>query len=319
VQVVGLAYDKSSHKLELTVRNTGDERYSIKSALRLIQPAADVIKEATSSGNIPMAHAKASLGNRRLFQLLCEDDSPVALEPNETRTLTYDLLVPAEHVKLDSTKNVEVHISYGQDADNSVVQELSRNDGADGFSIKLGSGEVIAEAFLVEDLLEALRNSPDDAIRYHLNNGNDFAQWVANVVGDTQLASQLSSISYTTADETKKRLTSVLEDKVESLKHPFLRKVSDDRKFVLKSDHNEVVSEISLLEDLAEKLANSSPGVVSFHMREGNDFASWIGNAIGDTELAAKLSSISHTDSEETRNRVVSTIRERVDYLKCEK
>ena len=317
VEVVGLAYDKSSNKLELTVKNTGDESYSIKSALRLLQPTEEVVKDASADGRIPMASAKASAGSRQLFQLLAEDDSPITLAPNETRTIAYDLLLPQEHVKLDASKNVEVHISYSEEGEGSVVGTVSDDAAADGFCMKLESGEVVAEVFLLEDLLAALKNSPDETIGFHMRQGNDLALWVRNVVGDGVLADNLTKIQYANAGEARQKLIRLVDEKVESLKHPFLRKVSQECRFILKSDHDKVLSEIALLEDLAEALAKSPTEVVAFHTRQGNDFAAWIGTVVGDTELAARLSTIESATLEETKSKTVSAIRERVDSIKC--
>jgi hypothetical protein len=316
VQVMGLAYDKSNHKLELTVKNGGDETYCIKSALRLLAPAQEVIESATADGRIPMAAAKASVGNRQLFQLLAEDDSPVVLAPNETRTLTYDLILPQEHLKLDASKNVEVHISYSE-GDASPVLEARSDDAAEGFCIKLESGEVVAEAFVLEDLVEALRKSPDEAVSYHMKNGNDLALWVRNVVGDRSLAEELEQVTMTTPSETRTKLVGIIDSKVESLKHPYLRKVGADMKFVLKTGHDNIVKEVEMLEELANTLAASSSDAVAFHTREGNDFSAWIAGAVGDNELAEKVAAIKMDTHEETKNKLISAIWERVDTLKC--
>ncbi|MFH1056162.1 MAG: DUF5752 family protein [Candidatus Altiarchaeota archaeon] len=317
IQVMGLAYDKTSHKLELTVKNNGDERYCIKSALRLVQPAMEVINEATSEGRIPLSAAKASVGDRRLFQLLCEDDSPVVLEPMETKTLAYDILMPQGSIKLDETKNVEVHIAYGEDEGASITQAVSDRESADGFCIRLNSGEMVAEVFLLEDLLQAIRNSPDDAIKFHTQNSNDMGEWVRNVVGDAEFGEKLRQVTYTTPEETRRRIVDLLDSKVESLKHPYLRRVNSEHKFYLKADHNQVMSEVVLLEDLADALACSSTDVVSFHTQRGNDFADWIHSAVGDAQLADTLRGLKYATVEDARDKMVSAIRERVDSLKC--
>jgi hypothetical protein len=316
VEVVGLAYDKSSHRLELTVKNAGEESYCIKSALRLLQPAEDVINSATSEGKIPMATAKASVGNRQLFQLLCEDESPVMLEPNETRTLSYDIMLPQEFVKLDATKNVEVHIAYSEEAPET-ASSAQDSQASDGFCIKMDSGEVVAEVFLLEDLLDALKKSPDQALSNHLKDGNDFALWIRNVIGDRSLAEQMEQVEYETPTEARTKITQLLDAKVESLKHPFLRKVKLENKFILKSGHDTVLSEIQHLEELAESLAKSPAEAVAFHTREGNDFAAWVKGAVGDTELAQTLETLKSANPAETKDKVVSAIRERVDSIKC--
>jgi len=314
VQVLGLAYDKANHKLELTVKNGGDERYCIKSALRLLQPAEELAAAAVADGRIPMASARVA-GGRKMFQLLCEDDSPVTLEPNETRTLSYEVLLPAEHLKLDASKNVEVHISYNGEDEAPLSLSGSGPEASDGFCIKLSSGEVIAEAFLLEDLASALKSSPEDAVVNHLREGNEFAAWVRTVVGDGELADKLENVQYSTPTEAKAAVLKVLDEKTESLRHPYLRKVSLDKSFILKTDHGSILSEVLRLEELAEKIASSPPEAVAFHTRDGNDFSAWIRDAVGDAELSLRVSGLSGASAEETRNRVVSAIRERVDSL----
>ncbi len=308
IEVMGLTYDKTTHQMELTVRNTGSERYCIRSALRLMAPAQEVIDQVADDGNIPMAAARASVGDRSLFQLLCEDDSPVVLEPNETRTLAYDVLMPAEMINLDSSKDVEVHINFGEHRTPSMQPQ------PDGLCIHMGSGDVIAEAYLLEDLLGAVRNSSDDVIAHHMADGNDFADWVRNVLGDGGLADQLDTVE--PGPEAGERLASILDSKVESLKHPYLRRVHPEKKFLLKAGHDDVVSEITVLDDLAEKLAKASAESVAFHLRDGNDFAAWTHSVVGDEELAEQLNGIEYGSPEDARDRMVSAIRARVDSLK---
>jgi hypothetical protein len=259
------------------------------------------------------------VGNRKLFQLLAEDDTPMMLEPNETRTISYDILLPQEHVHLDSTKNVEVHIAYTDETEAPSIAAAQGQQAPDSgsFCIKLESGEVVAEAFLLEDLLAAVKSSHDEAIGFHLKDGNDFAVWVKNVVGDSDLADRLASVQSQDPAAAKKELLALLDSKVESLKHPFLRKVSPQTGFVLKSDHDKVLSEIHMLEQLADALSASASDTVSFHTRQGNDFAAWIQHSVGDAELAAKISGIDYSNPDSAKNQLVSAILERVDSLKC--
>jgi hypothetical protein len=317
ITVQGLVYDKTTHKLELTVKNNGDERYCIRSALRLIQPAQELIDSVAADGKIPMASASAQVGGRRMFQLLAEDDAPVVLDSKESKTLSYDVLMPADCIKLDDSRNVEVHIAYGEDEGDSVSRSVSEREKADSFCLKLDSGEVVAEAFLIEDLLEAIKKSPEDGINFHEHKGSDLAVWVRNVVGDLDLASQIEAVAYTNPQETKQHIIKLLDSKVESLKHPYLRKVNSQNKFVLKAGHDRVLGEIALLEDLAETLVNAPTDVVAFHLRSGNDFAEWIQHSVGDAELAHNVRGIKAADSEQSRNQIVSAIRARVDSLKC--
>jgi hypothetical protein len=96
-----------------------------------------------------------------------------------------------------------------------------------------------------------------------------------------------------------------------------LRKVSQDKSFHLKTDHDKVVSEVLLLEDLARALESSTAETVSFHMQRGNDFATWVKDAVGDTELSTRISKIDYSKPDFAKNQLVSAINERVDFLKC--
>ena len=109
----------------------------------------------------------------------------------------------------------------------------------------------------------------------------------------------------------------VLDSKVESLKHPYLRKVNHSQRFYLKADHDNILSEIVLLEDLAETLSNSSEEAISFHTQTGNDFAVWVHEVVGDEGLADSIRNIEYADPTDARDKMVSAIRERVDFLKC--
>ena len=334
IEVVGLTYDKENNNLELTVRNSGSQSYNIKSALRLMQPAQDVIDQAVEQGNIPMAAAQASVGQRSLFQLLCEDDTPVMLDPNETKTLTYDLLVPSEYLNLDGSKNVEVHISYGEgaqkpqndlkpekeltpafEAAKDVIEE-NLEQGPESYNVSVDADQLISESYLIEDLLSAVKNSPDEAISYHMSSGNDFASWVRNVVGDAELADELDEITFTDEAQTRQKLEQTLQAKLDGLRHPYLRNVGEQNKFQLKADHDNIIGEVLLLEELSEALANAPEQVIPFHMKQGNDFAHWVDNAVGDAQLAQRIRAISYTTPAETKDKIVSALRERVDGLK---
>jgi len=116
IKVKGLVFDRDNHRLELTVENTASEPFSVKGALRLMQPAEDAAQSVAAEGVVPMAAANASINERQLYQLLCEDDMPQFIAPNETRTFVYDIIAPAESISLDNTQDVEVHIAYNEES-----------------------------------------------------------------------------------------------------------------------------------------------------------------------------------------------------------
>jgi len=318
IKVLGLTYDKDSHKLELTVQNTGGEPYEVKSAMRLVQPAEQIIQAATTEGNIPMASAKASVGDRKLFSLLCEDDSPILIPPNESRTVSYSVMLPPEMLELDASKNVEVHISYGESDLPQMVPQMEEpiiEEDDDSISLELREGDIIQSQYLIEDLLEALKNSSEEAIVGHIGDVNEVSTWVRYVVGDDNLADKLDSIEYEDPAVAKASMIDAVDTHLEGLKHPYLRKVAGGNEFIIKETDADIIAHVSILDELADIMAIASKQTMDFHLKEGNDFSSWIKGVIGDAELAEKINSIDYSDTESGRDKAVSAIRERVDEL----
>ena len=355
IKVLGLTYDKETHKLELTLQNMSSEPYNVKSAMRLVQPAQQILDQVTSEGGIPMASAKASIGDRSLFQLLAEDDAPVDLAPNETKTVTYEIGVPQGFLTLESANDVEVHISYSgtdmltksvedeigdlsyediptesldekpstnyvsQTSESGLVNggiSMSVTSGDDSFDLSLGGGddEVMLKGgnplYLLEDLLDALKASTDEAVSYHMDEGNEIAQWVSDVVGNAELSAKIQSV------DSKEQIIDLVFAQIEQMKHPYLRNVGGDQKFILKTNADTVLAEISHLEDLGEVMSSMPKDSLEFHLQNGNDFASWIQAAVGDAKLADQIRGIDYSNIDSARSQVVSTIRERVDSLK---
>ncbi len=65
-------------------------------------------------------------------------------------------------------------------------QELLLKNVPQGMEFKLSNGKVIHNIY---ELIEALKNEPDEVINQHINeNKNDFASWVRFVIGNQELA-----------------------------------------------------------------------------------------------------------------------------------
>ena len=98
----------------------------------------------------------------------------------------------------------------------------------------------------------------------------------------------------------------------EPVEHPYLRHVGEGRAFLLKSDHHKILGESCMLEGLLEALESASSESIEFHLREGNDFASWVGKVVGDKKLAEKLGEVTLTEPEKTRSELAELVRGRI-------
>jgi len=92
--------------------------------------------------------------------------------------------------------------------------------------------------------------------------------------------------------------------------------VKQDHAFRLKTDHGQVIAEISMLEGLCESLKKSPSEAIVFHMSGRNDFATWIKDAVGDWWLGSKVEKVQLKTPEETRNALVRVMEERIYKLR---
>lgn len=134
------------------------------------------------------------------------------------------------------------------------------------------------------ELKQALLSLPEDLILHHLDNRNDFADWVENVVGDFDLAEEMRKYQHRwgliVAMERQLMRSVSLPDYVAKR---WLSKAYAPFTFV--SGEN-----VSSLEELASVLLKVSDDVVSFHSeRNPNDISVWVADVIGDYELADML------------------------------
>ena len=69
----------------------------------------------------------------------------------------------------------------------------------------------------LEELLETLKELPDDVISHHIYNGkNDFAKWIRETIGDNELADELERIG-----NNREALLSAMERRINWLKKFF--------------------------------------------------------------------------------------------------
>ena len=346
IEVMGLVYDRDEHKLELTVRNTSKQAYQIQSALRLIHSLTG--QDAPESEDGLAMSAGTAETPRTLYDLLAEDNQPVPVGPGETKKISYDVYMKPEQVSLESDHNVEVHINYGgAKGEPSVIKEkeTQAKDKKKGeakadkkkkgekktgenpekitadlpekevivtdiefrppFTLKASDTEIIAEPVLLQELVDAVDAAPEDAIKYHLGKSNDFADWVENAVGDTELAEKMREVKGDDKDA-KKKIVKLLKTRKEKLPNPQVKPV--DNAFLLKTSHDKIINEITLLGDLKEAIKNAPIAAVSFHLKEGNDFADWVESAVGEEELAEKMRKVKYDSILEAREELISVI-----------
>lgn len=165
------------------------------------------------------------------------------------------------------------------------------------------------------DLFEAVKNSPAESVEFHMKNDDAIARWVKEVANDEKLAARISSMRDGTGVELKNELLGLLDGVIESGKHPYLRKVGEGESFKLKEDHDKVIAEIRLLEELAEAINSVPDSSIAFHIREGNDFARWIRNCVGDSLLADALEEVRGNPGE-VRGLLAETIGSRISQLR---
>ena len=80
----------------------------------------------------------------------------------------------------------------------------------ESFKLRKSPKEPIAEIFSLEDLLMGIERAPQEAIIFHLRNGNDFAQWVNKIIGYQELSKKLKQVKLTHPEEARQKLVSLL-------------------------------------------------------------------------------------------------------------
>lgn len=158
---------------------------------------------------------------------------------------------------------------------------------------------------------------------------NDFAYWVTNVLGEDELGEKLASIDiiqYSSVRSLRERIALVIEDYLQ--KHPRAK-----RKFVNPGAEFHFIKSVSFvfptnhvatnLKELAEILKQITIDSIYFHVFEArlrlekgnNDLSLWIEKAIGDKELADKISRLDpYTFTlEDLRKKIIGLIERRIN------
>ncbi len=157
---------------------------------------------------------------------------------------------------------------------------------------------------------------------------NDFAYWVAEILGEDELGEKLASIDtvqFSTIHDLREAIAIVIDDYLknnapaklkfarEGEEFHFIKSVS----FVIPTDY--VAYDLKEFRDI---LGNITVDSIYFHIfearlrleRKTNDFSNWIESSIGDRELAediSKLDPYTHT-LEELRKVIIKIIEKRL-------
>lgn len=86
------------------------------------------------------------------------------------------------------------------------------------FKLKKNDNEILAECYLLEELRDALKEAPKEAVLHHLDGRNDFATWVRNIIGDKELAGDLELIRPSREIDVQAKLIHVLDSRIKNLK-----------------------------------------------------------------------------------------------------
>jgi hypothetical protein len=167
----------------------------------------------------------------------------------------------------------------------------------------------------LKELAAIMRTSPDSCIYHHTHRflqqhqylspepPNDFAYWVAGMLGERELGERLASIDtiqFTSIAALRAALVSTVDRYLKKRRSAgskftgredsfyFMKSIS----FILPTDY--VVSD---LKGFVEALKKISVDSIYFHIFEArlrlergmNDFSNWIGNSLGDKTLAAEI------------------------------
>ncbi|MFH1369060.1 MAG: DUF5752 family protein [Elusimicrobiota bacterium] len=208
------------------------------------------------------------------------------------------------------------------------------------FATRLNLSESLGlKAVTIEQMLEHLRHVPGSCIYHHTHRylqqheylspepPNDFAYWVAGVLGEDELGEKLASIDimqFKSIRELREKIISVIEYYIEKYPQSKLRFARPGREFhFIKSISFIIPTEyaVSTLEEFADALEKIDINSIYFHMFEArlrlenksNDFSNWIETRIGDRELAKQISRLDpYTYAlDDLRKTIIKIVREK--------
>jgi hypothetical protein len=172
------------------------------------------------------------------------------------------------------------------------------------------------KAATLSELLELIKTVSGASIYYHTHRflqqhqylspepPNDFAYWVTNMLGETELGERLASIDiiqFSSVRSLREKIVSVIEDYLK--KYP-----SSQNKFVNRGAEFHFIKSVSFifptgrtagtLDEMVDILKQVTIDSIYYHIFESrlrlergeNDLSRWIKHTIGDTVLADKIS-----------------------------
>lgn len=209
------------------------------------------------------------------------------------------------------------------------------------FSIRLHLSEVTGrKATNLKELLNHIKKVSGSCIYHHTHRflqihqylspepPNDFAYWVATVLGEDELAERLASIDtiqFSTIRSLREEIINTIEDYLK--KNPLAKE-----KFASPSDKFYFIKSVSFvlptayivydLKEFVEVLKKIAVDSIYFHIfearlrlrRKTNDFSYWIEDSLGDKELAydiCRLDPYTRT-MEDLRKTIIKLIEEKI-------
>ena len=157
---------------------------------------------------------------------------------------------------------------------------------------------------------------------------NDFAYWVAKILGENELGEKLASIDtiqFSTIHGLREAIVTAIDDYLKNNALAKLRFAREGEEFHFVKSVSFVIPTNYVAHDLKEFkdiFGNITIDSIYFHIfearlrleRKTNDFSNWIENSIGDKELAediSKLDPYTHT-LEELRETIIKIIEKRL-------
>lgn len=85
------------------------------------------------------------------------------------------------------------------------------------FQFKMDEGNVIGVSRSLLSLLDRLKTSSIESVKFHLARGNDFASWAANVLGDIELSEKLSKVDSSDPEYARLRISQLISQRMQEL------------------------------------------------------------------------------------------------------
>lgn len=279
IEIVDLAYDVDANNIELTVKNKDHRSYHLLSSLRLNanQPPEER-KDIADESDDDVTMLTGSTENNTYqgrYTLIDEDLEANPIDPEETKTFTY---VVGDDVDLENRHPISVSIFYG---------------GGD----------------------ERLEGTLHKKIKLNYKQGSSGKQKASPPVCEATSAQEPEKITMKEYDSLIELLDEIEADIEENDQHPYLSCVSAEHSFKLKTGHADIIDDIFFLEDLANAVSDVPDEAIAFHLERGNDFARWVNDVIGDAELAGRLEGIEYSSADETRQKIVEAMEDRIIEL----